>query len=338
MPRVCSNSWQADGCEWSIGHLWRTSDWIERLIFVALALMLAYTVFILSRFLCSYYLSRRESRAFEPDSTHAFQRNQTRLVANLSRGVRTLKSISSAAPFLGLAGTCYGIAAGLFVGIGMERRLALAMISANVAAALVTAAAGILVAIPANLSYNFVHTRIDELERELNGHRTDAQPLGRSFQFAQKLPLQNRFSGLPPFALLAAPALASLVAIFTLFQPYDVPTGLSVRLLEIGSLDSHRFSTKPVIISVVSASANGSPVIRVNSRETTLDNLDEAMGQKPKAPSQWTAYVEAESSLPWGDVVSVIDVVKGLHGNVVLLTTTPDTSSRYTQRSATPTK
>ena len=319
-----------------MGHLWRTSDWIERLVFVALALMLAYTVFILSRFLCGYYLGRRESRAFEPDSTRAFQRTRRRLVADLTLAARTLKSIASTAPFLGLAGTCYGIAEG-FVGIGMERRTALAMISADIASALVTAAAGILVAIPAILSCNFVHTRIERCERDLsrvppavrlNEYRnhTYTRPLGRSVQFAQKLPLRTRFSGLPPFALVAVPAVASLVAIFTFFQPYDVPTGLYVRPLEIGSLDRHRLSAERVIISMVSARVNGSPVILVNSRETTLGNLRESMDRRLKASSQWTAYIEAENTLSWGDVAKVIDVAKGLHTDVVLLTTTPSTN------------
>jgi biopolymer transport protein ExbB/TolQ len=135
MPGVCLNSWQTDGCEWSIGYLWRSSDWVERLFLVALALMLAYAVFVFSRFFCRCYSARRQSRALVPDSTRAFQRSQRRLVAKLSRGLGTLKSIASIAPFLGLAGTCYGILGGLFRGIGMEKRAALAMITANIAAA-----------------------------------------------------------------------------------------------------------------------------------------------------------------------------------------------------------
>jgi hypothetical protein len=50
MPGACLNSWQTDECEWSIGHGWRSSDWIKRGIFVALALMLAYTLSFSSAF------------------------------------------------------------------------------------------------------------------------------------------------------------------------------------------------------------------------------------------------------------------------------------------------
>jgi hypothetical protein len=78
-----------------------------------------------------------------------------------------------------------------------------------------------------------------------------------------------------------------------------------------------------VIISVASVSANGSPVILVNSRETPPDNLDQAVSRKLGVPPKWTAYVEAENTLPWSDVVKVIDVVEGIHVEVVPLTTAP---------------
>ena len=141
--------------------MWRYSDWIERLVFVALALMLVYTFFVLIRFSRHHYLARRESHAFEADSWPAFEGDKRRLVANLSRGLRTLKAITFSAPFLGLAGTSYGILAALSFGVAMEKNAFLRMISARIATTLVSAAAGILVAIPAILAHNFLRTRID---------------------------------------------------------------------------------------------------------------------------------------------------------------------------------
>jgi biopolymer transport protein ExbD len=173
---------------------------------------------------------------------------------------------------------------------------------------------------------------------ESNLSNTPLAAITHSFQFAQRLPLQKRFSGPPAFALIGAPVLAVLVAILTLFPSDHIPTGLPVRLLAIGSLDSDPLSAKPVVITVVSASANGSAVIRVNGREMPLGNLNRGVDRKPKVPTQWTAYVEAGNTLLWGDVVNVIDVVQGLNANVVLLTTTPDMNYTHTQRSAKPTK
>ena len=103
MPGACLKSWQTDAWEWSIGHVWRSSDWIERGIFVALALMLAYTLFVLIRVSRRYYLARRESRALVHDSWRTFQLSQRTIVADLRRGLQTLKAVANAAPFLGLA-------------------------------------------------------------------------------------------------------------------------------------------------------------------------------------------------------------------------------------------
>jgi hypothetical protein len=330
MPGACLNSWRTDGCEWSIRYLWRSSDWFEHLVFFALALMLVDTGFVVSRFYYRYYLARRNSRSFVPDSARAVQRHQKRLLAELRRGVRTLKSIASTAPFLGLAGTCYGMLDGFRGMTGTWDPLAMA--AASIGASLATAVAGIIVAIPAALSYNLLLTRIESFERDLlNMPLADCTPpiVGavRSFQFAQRLRLQNRFSNLPPFALLAAPVLASLVATFAFFEPCKVPTGLYVRLLEIGSLDNGHHPVKSVVISVVKGTANGSPVVRVNSKETSLGNLEEAVAPKRTARPQRTAYVEAEDTLAWDDVAKVIDVVKGLDANVVLLTAKPNTNA-----------
>ena len=41
-----------------------------------------------------------------------------------------------------------------------------------------------------------------------------------SFDFARALPLRKRFSCTPPFALIAAPALACVVSLFLTFERY----------------------------------------------------------------------------------------------------------------------
>jgi biopolymer transport protein ExbD len=270
------------------------------------------------------------------DSWRTFQRSQRTIVADLSRGLQTLKAVANAAPFLGLAGTGYGILVALFFGtITGSRARAEAIMSARIASALITSAAGILVAILATLSSDFLRTRIDRFERASSSmvpaglalHEDQASP--RPFRLAQTLLLKKRFSALPPFALLAAAALASIVAVFMAFEPYETPTGLAVRLLPIGSLDGDRLSSRPVVIAIV-AGANGSPVIRVNSRETPPNNLEDATRRELKLLAEPRVYVEAESTVAWADVTNVIDMMEGLNAEVVLLTATSDTSSRHT--------
>lgn len=84
----------------------------------------------------------------------------------------------------------------------------------------------------------------------------------------------------------------------------------------------------PVVVSVVSESGKGTAVVRVNSKATSLDDLDKTLVRQQKGASQREVYVEAEGNLQWGDLVQVIDVVEGVgDGYVVLLTTTPNASS-----------
>jgi len=334
MPGVCLNSWQREPCEWSIGYLWHFSDGFERFVFVGLALMLFYTAFVFSRFCLRYYSVRRESRLLEPSPAYTAKRHQRKLTADLERGLGTLRAIASLAPYLGLAGTCDGVVYRLIGrGIAMTGAYGIVMFAAQISTALITAAAGIIVAVPAILVYNFLQTRIEEFKREFVDAPVAASHPGagsfqKSFRLARSLPLQERFSCLPPFALFAAPVLASLVAIFTFFQPYESPTGLPVQLLSMGPLDESSHPGKPIVISVVRARGNGSPVVRLNSKEIPLDDFNPVVIQKLGVPRKWRGYVEAESTLPWADVVRVLEVVRDPDAGVVLLTTTPSPDSR----------
>jgi biopolymer transport protein ExbB len=103
----------------------------------------------------------------------AFQRSQRMFAANLSIGLGTLKSIAYTAPFLGLVGTCFRILSA-FRGIGMEKHAALAMMSSDVAKALIATATGIVVAVPAVWSYNHLRARGEVLESEMSNMALEA--------------------------------------------------------------------------------------------------------------------------------------------------------------------
>jgi biopolymer transport protein ExbD len=318
---VCPKLWRTYGYELSIGYIWRWSDLVERSIFIALALMLGYNVFVVSRFFHRYYLARRESRALVPDSGVVSQPGQKQLVAELSRGVGTLKSIASAAPFLGLAGTCYGILGG-FYGLGVRAHGGIGSIVGDVAGTLVTAVAGLIVATPAAVSHNLLRTLLEKIvQTRSNPH---FQATSRSYGFAQTLPLQKRFSGFPAFALIGAPILALLIPMFALMLRSRVPVGLPVHLLRIGATD-HDFS--PTVVSVIGAKANGLSRVYVNSKETSWEELRSTIRTQLEVRPRWIVYVQADSDASWRDAVYVIDVARGLHAEVVLLTTTPEIGS-----------
>ena len=309
--------------------MWSASDWVECLIFIELALMFVYTVFVTARFFRRYHLARRELRAFSPDSTGRSLRRKN-FVAELSRGVGTLQSIASSAPFLGLAAMVYGILALFFRGYVGSRQAYVGTISAEVSAALVATAAGLLVAMPAAVCYNILRTRLEKVESRQSALLGSSS---RAYGFAQTLPLRRRFSGLPAFALIGAPVLAILVPSFALFQRFQIPKGLFVRPQKIVVSD-HNLGA--IVVSVTSKSVSGPCAVYVNARETTWDELGNALRGHLKGRPHWVVYVEGASEVAWADVAKAIDVARGLHAEVVLLTveldSVPNKAAKSKQR------
>jgi biopolymer transport protein ExbD len=267
-------------------------------------------------------MARHELRALASDSAGACQRKRKSLIAELSRGISTLKSIASGAPFLGLAGTCYGILGGFY---GLGRRGHVGSFLPDIAATLVTTVAGLVVATPAAVSYNALRTRLERFESRRSSSLLDAAP--RSYGFAQTLPLRKRFSGFPAFALIGAPLLGLLVPmgalmLRSLLSPSE---GLPVHLLKIDAADHE----PPIIISVVATNGTRRPLVYVNSKETSWEELGNTLRTQLEIRSSRIVYVEGGKDVVWQDVVNAIDVARGLDAEVVLLTITPNIESSY---------
>jgi biopolymer transport protein ExbB/TolQ len=96
--------------------------------------------------------------------SRSMERVKDRELASLRRGLPVLATISSSAPFVGLFGTVFGI-------ITAFQQMAdpakggggLATVSAGIAEALLTTAAGLAVAIVAVWFYNFFITKVDNV-------------------------------------------------------------------------------------------------------------------------------------------------------------------------------
>jgi biopolymer transport protein ExbD len=155
------------------------------------------------------------------------------------------------------------------------------------------------VAIPAAVSYNILRTRIEMFESELSNMTLAL--IAHSFQFAQKLPLQKRFSGMPSFALLAAPALASLVAIFTHFQPYEVPTGLHVGLARREYEDDDRL----IVLRITEADK-----LFLNNTQEDWDSLRGLLSEIYSLRVHRTLYLRADDGVPFQTVVDALDIVE----------------------------
>lgn len=314
MRGVCSDSWPEYGCDWSIWHFWPWTHLMERLDLVLLALLLVRVGFVAVR------ASRRcrGARRTEPIDTasETFQSARRKLVAELRIEVGKLKSIALMAPYIGLAGTTLGILDLLSEGFVGSRSSIVVWLSLEIAAAFLTTAAALLVAIPAVVCRNFLHMRIDSLAIEVHSKAIECDS-GES-QCAQSLPLTKRFSGLPAFALIAAPVLA-LSAAFMSLSSFHPQRGLPViPAKKVSEMDY--VSPKPIKTVITVRDRNGLPIAYVNSKETLWDQLGTVVQNELVGP-QALVFVEAENDTSWKDVVDAVDIVEGLHARVVLLTT-----------------
>jgi biopolymer transport protein ExbB len=94
-------------------------------------------------------------------------RQQEAIGSELRRGFGVLSSVGSISPFVGLLGTVVGIITA-FQGIASSTSGGLNAVSAGIAEALVETALGLMVAIPAVLSYNYLSARVATIEGNLN--------------------------------------------------------------------------------------------------------------------------------------------------------------------------
>lgn len=304
MPDVCLNSWQTDPCESFLSYAWRSWDLVERGILVGLALMLAYTLFVLIRF-CLLDPARGESPHFGTRPSFQFFPREKNLLADFSPAIGTIGGIASAAPLLGLAGTSYGILAALSSGyVGSKARF-LAVISARLATAFPATLAAILVAVSAIVVHNFLRTRIEERGEDpcsTDNHTSSGEG---SFQRAQTLPLRRRFSGLPQYAQLAAPTLACVVALFMPFHPYRIPTGLPVALQWCDHELGRPLPNRVVLLRI---SNSGKPFINMEPEDWA--NLRYLLGEIYRFREDRTLYVYAEDEVPFQTMADAIDIAR----------------------------
>ncbi len=105
-------------------------------------------------------------------SKRALDRAEAIVHAELKRGVSTLATIGSTAPFVGLFGTVVGIIHA-FTGISTEKSTGLAAVAGGISEALVTTAIGLFVAIPAVWMFNYFTNRIDAFDVEMGNSSSE---------------------------------------------------------------------------------------------------------------------------------------------------------------------
>ena len=96
----------------------------------------------------------------------AAERAVGRAVADLERGISTLGTIASVAPFIGLFGTVLGVMRA-FKDLASAAGAGPGLVAVGISEALICTAAGLLVAIPAVAAFNHFNQKIARFEEEL---------------------------------------------------------------------------------------------------------------------------------------------------------------------------
>jgi biopolymer transport protein TolQ len=102
----------------------------------------------------------------------ALKKANTQEMAALEHSVSWLATIASAAPFVGLFGTVWGIMTS-FQSIGMTGQASLAVVAPGISEALIATAIGLFAAIPAAIAYNWLNGKIRSQALSLDSFNQD---------------------------------------------------------------------------------------------------------------------------------------------------------------------
>ena len=123
---------------------------------------------------------------------------QVEELERLEHGLPFLATTASAAPFVGLFGTVWGIMQS-FHAIGQGSGASLAVVGPGIADALIATAVGLAAAIPAVVAYNHYLTRLRRLDEEMDGFVEDVIQLFEVYAESE-LPAPRGGSGQTPLA------------------------------------------------------------------------------------------------------------------------------------------
>ena len=102
----------------------------------------------------------------------SIQRATALTASDLKKGVSALATIGSTAPFVGLLGTVVGVI-NAFTGIATVGGAGIGAVSAGIAEALVETALGLFVAIPAVWFYNYLTSRLEYFNVEMDNSSSE---------------------------------------------------------------------------------------------------------------------------------------------------------------------
>lgn len=105
-------------------------------------------------------------------SKRALERSEAIVHAKLKRGLGGLATIGSTAPFVGLFGTVAGILKA-FQEIATQKTAGIGAVAGGISEALVTTAFGLLVAIPAVMTFNYFTNKVESFDVEMDNSSSE---------------------------------------------------------------------------------------------------------------------------------------------------------------------
>lgn len=105
-------------------------------------------------------------------SKRALDRSEAIVHAKLKRGLSGLATIGSTSPFIGLFGTVVGIL-NAFQAIATQKTSGIGAVAGGISEALVTTAFGLLVAIPAVMTFNYFTSKVEAFDVEMDNSSSE---------------------------------------------------------------------------------------------------------------------------------------------------------------------
>jgi biopolymer transport protein TolQ len=102
----------------------------------------------------------------------ALRRSTVTEITRMTQMIPFLATTGNTTPFIGLFGTVWGIMSS-FHGIGLRGSASLAVVAPGISEALVATAAGLAVAIPAVIAFNYFMHKIRVIEAEMQSFSSD---------------------------------------------------------------------------------------------------------------------------------------------------------------------
>lgn len=149
----------------------QAEDWLQAAIDTAHRYPHSHLARVVAAGICAFKTKKSRGHLSTPEVIAAAERALERAAviksAELARGVGSLATIATTAPFIGLFGTVIGIIHA-FEAIGRSQGGGgFSVVSQGIAEALVTTALGIIVAIPAAWAFNHLTAHIERLRGEM---------------------------------------------------------------------------------------------------------------------------------------------------------------------------